>query len=417
MSQTAKLRERAVGYRWVVIGMWLLCGVFGFMTMSTLGILLPAISSDLGLSPSQQGLLGSSTFFGSLVLGVPMSWWTSRFAPKVLTTITLALGAFFLFFQGWAPAFAILLAGRLGFGIVMLAREPARALLILQWFPRREVVLVNSVSNVLFGLVVGGGMVATPFIMEYLGHSWRSIFYIFSAILAILTLVWVVLGREQSTGEYQSLEVSKEKGLLKGTLSYPDLWVGGFGFLGANLAWSAFLTFFLTLMLDRYQIPLQWSGAILALGILVGGISGLGVGYAVMTFDKRKSILKTLGVLMTGTYVGMVLVNSISLLAFLSLLNGIAWGFWPILHTVPFQLSGIRPRQVAVALAITMTLISTGSVVGPLVTGLLAETMGDLRLALVIVSFASLSLSVAGMLLNLGTTGVSVHRLDAAHHK
>ena len=41
----------------------------------------------------------------------------------------------------------------------------------------------------------------------------------------------------------------------------------------------------------------------------------------------------------------------IPLLLVLSFINGIAWGFWPILFTVPFHLPGIRPRELSVAVA------------------------------------------------------------------
>ena len=118
-----------------------------------------------------------------------------------------------------------------------------------------------------------------------------------------------------------------------------------------------------------------------------------------MATNEGKRILQILGVLMAGTYVGMALTGSIPILVGLSLVNGIAWGFWPILYTVPFHLPGIRPRQVAVALAFTMMMTSGGFALGPLVAGFLQESLGDLRLALFIVSFAGLSLTAAGVIL------------------
>ena len=147
--------DQVLGYRWVVMGLWLTASVSGFMIMSTLGILLPAISAELHLSPSQQGLLVSSAFWGNLALAIPLSWWTSRYGAKLLTTVTLVLGTLFLFLQGWAPAFGILIFGRLAFGITVIARQPARAFLMQQWFPQRQIVLVNSISNAMFGVVVG----------------------------------------------------------------------------------------------------------------------------------------------------------------------------------------------------------------------------------------------------------------------
>ena len=222
----------------------------------------------------------------------------------------------------------------------------------------------------------------------------------------VLSILWVILGRDSGDRNQPEPEVSqeepKESGLVWGTLCYRDLRVGGLGFLGATLAWSAFLSFFPTLMLERYGLSLSWSGAMLAVTVLVGGFTGLGFSYAVMVTDRSKEILQILGLLMVGTYVGMALTGSISLLIALALVNGIAWGFWPILYTVPFRLPGIRPRQVAVGLAFTTMMTSGGIALGPLITGFLQGGLGDLRQALIIVSFTGLSLTAAGILLRPG---------------
>ena len=168
------------------------------------------------------------------------------------------------------------------------------------------------------------------------------------------------------------------------------------------MVWSAFLSFFPTLMLDSYNIGLRWSRAMLALSVLVGGIVGLGLSYLVMATKSGKPMLQLLGVLLAGTNLGLALTGSIPLLVALSLVNGIAWGFWPILYTIPFHLPSIRPRQVAVGLAFTTMMTSGGIALGPLVTGFLQEIFGDLRPALIIVSFSGLSLSAAGILLRPG---------------
>jgi predicted MFS family arabinose efflux permease len=133
------------------MGIWLTASVCGFMVMATIGTLLPAISRELGLSPFQQGMLGSASYWGNLALAIPMSWWTSRFAPKILTTVTMVLGTLSLLAQAVAPVFAILILGRVAFGITVIARQPARAFLTQQWFPARHVVLINSISNLMFG--------------------------------------------------------------------------------------------------------------------------------------------------------------------------------------------------------------------------------------------------------------------------
>ncbi len=399
MAHTTDLSNQELRHRWVVMGIWIFASVSGFMVMSTIGILLPAISAELRLSPGQQGILGSAAYWGNVTLAIPLSWLASRYSPKLLTTITLGLGTAFLFLQGWSSVFIVLLVGRLAFGITVSARQPARAMLTQQWFASREIIMVNSISNVLFGLMVGGGQVATPLILASFGDSWRATLYVFGALFVALTILWMVLGRERRTETFQRQEATQDSNVLLGALRYRDLWVGGLGFLGVTTAWNAFLIFFPTLMLDNYNISLGWSGIILAIGILVGGVTGLGFGYFSMNNGREKLILQILGLVMAGTYMGMTLTHSISALLALSFINGIAWGFWPILFTVPFHLPGIRPREVAVAVSFTMMMSSGGTALGPLVAGFLQEALQDLRMSLFLISFLSLSLSVVGVLL------------------
>ncbi len=395
----------ATVYRWLVIGLWLLCSVTGFMVAATIGIMLPAISSDLDLSPGQQGMLGSSAFWGNLALAVPLSWWTSRYGPKILTSVTLTAGTAVIFLQSWAPSFMVLLAGRLAFGITVIARQPAQAILTQQWFRRREIVMVNSLSNALFGMVVGGGLAGSPVILASLGDDWRTTFRTFGVLFAVLTVLWVVLGSERREGAVEEGGARRGRreglslGALRRTLSYRDLWIVGVGFTGATGAWSAFLAFYPTLMLDVHDMSLQVSGGALALGVVTGGAAGLVFGYAVMTSGRGNTYLKLQGLLMAGTYAAMTLTGSTGLAVLLNFLNGIAWGFWPILYTVPFHLVGIQQRQVPVALAFTLTMVSAGTTLGPLATGFMQEAFDGLRWPLFFVGLSPLTLTMAGTLL------------------
>jgi nitrate/nitrite transporter NarK len=88
-----KQPDKPSSYRWVVMGLWLFANVAGFMVMTNIGALLPAIDSDLGLSPSQLGVLGSIAFWGNVTLAIPLSWWVSRYSAKLLTTVTLTFRA------------------------------------------------------------------------------------------------------------------------------------------------------------------------------------------------------------------------------------------------------------------------------------------------------------------------------------
>ena len=389
-------------YRWVLICLYLMSNVSAQMVINTLGILLPSIAAGLDLSPSEQGLLGSAPFWSTIVLAIPIAWLGSRLSPKWLTAATLVGCALCLFLQGWAPVFAFLLLGRLLFGIFTIAQQPARAILTRQWFPPREVVLVNGLSNVFFGLVVGGGLALSPIILILLGDDWRGTLRIFAFYYVALTGLWLVMGRDRVTEEFTGGESQPLMPLLRSALRYRDVWLCGAGFCGATMAFSAYVAFFPTLMLQEYDISLRVSGLALALDVVLGGIGGLAIGYYAAIWRKEGLFLQIFGVVMVGSFLGMILTGSVVMVYVMSVINGVTWTFFPILITVPFNLRGIQPRQLAVAFSFVMMLISTGQALGPLFIGFLEEATGNLLLAMFIASFTPLSLVVAGSTLSFG---------------
>ena len=389
-------------YRWVLICLYLMSNVSAQMVINTLGILLPSIAEGLDLSPSEQGILGSAPFWSTILLAIPIAWLGSRLSPKWLTAITLVGCALCLFLQGWAPVFAFLLLGRLLFGIFTIAQQPARAILTRQWFPLRDVVLVNGLSNVFFGLVVGGGLALSPVILILLGDDWRGTLRIFGFYYIGLTVLWVLVGRDRVTEEFTSAESQPLLPLLRSALRYRDVWLCGAGFCGATMAFSAFVAFYPTLMLQEYDVSLRVSGLALALDVVLGGIGGLAVGYYAAIWRKEGLFLQIFGVVMVGSFIGMIATGSIAMVYVMSVINGVTWTFFPILITVPFNLRGIQPRQLAVAFSFVMMLISTGQALGPLFIGFLEEATGNLLLAMFIASFTPLSLVMAGTTLSFG---------------
>ena len=389
-------------YRWVLICLYLMSNVSAQMVINTLGILLPSISESLDLSPSEQGLLGSAPFWSTIALAIPIAWMGSRLSPKWLTAITLLGCALCLFLQGWAPVFALLLIGRLLFGIFTIAQQPARAILTRQWFQAREVVMVNGLSNVFFGLVVGGGLALSPVILILLGDDWRGTLRIFGYYYVGLTALWILVGRDRVTEEFTSFESQPLLPLLRSALTHRDLWICGAGFCGATMAFSSYVAFYPTLMLQEYEITLRTSGLALALNVVIGGVGGLAAGYYAATWRKEGLFLQVLGLVMVGSFLGMILTGSVSMIYLMSIINGVTWTFFPILITVPFNLRGIQPRQLAVAFSFVMMLISTGQALGPLFIGFLEEATGNLLLAMFIASFTPLSLVIAGTTLSFG---------------
>lgn len=390
-------------YRWVVLSTWMTAHVLGFAIISVIGILLPAISGEMGLSPSQQGLLGSSAQWGNILLAIPLALWASRLRPKLLTSATLVFGTGMVFLQGWASTFALLLMARLLLGVSLAARRAAFALLTHQWFPPREFVLANGVVNAFFGVTLGLAYFGTPLILESMGGNWRTTLYVFGFLCLAMTCAWLVLGRERPTPHnLEQADVPKKSSPLRALFRYKELWLCGLGFFGAQVAWAAFANFWPTLMLDRYGVSLEWSGNIFAINALAAAIAGMGIGVLMSRWNVRRTVIVLGGLVLGATLAGMNLTGAIPVLIAADIVNGVAWGFWPVMMTIPFQLRGIKPRETAVALAFIDTCLVLAGATGPALAGVLSEATGDLRLALIVTSFFCLALCIVGLALPFG---------------
>ena len=386
-------------YRWVVYTLFVLCNIMGFLIANTIGILLPAISSEFDLTPIQQGMLSSAPFWANVGLMIVIALWVSRYAPKILTLVTVVLGGAFILVQAWAQGFFGIFVGRLLFGVTMIAREPARSLLIRQWLPQKEVNHAGGISNLFFGIIVSGGVFLLPMLLNYFNGNWRNVMITFAFIFFGLAIVWAIFGKENPLAEQEAKEKDSEFQIIVRIFRYKDVWFAGIGFLGVVMSFASFNSFLPTLFADSYDISLGKSGLIIGLYILPGGFSGVIVGLFCKSPKSRSLILILSGIVITLTYGAMTLVDSYNWLILLALANGLAWGFFPLLYMVPFHISGIKPREIAVSVATVMTMASIGSAIGPTLTGYLQESLGSLETSLRYISIAPMTLLIAGILL------------------
>ncbi len=392
-----RVEDKITPRAWTVFGTFLFAHMTTVSIVLSLGIFLPVISGDMGLSPVQGGWLGASATLGSLVTAVPIGWWLSRYNPKTVTTLTLLVGVAALFIQGFAPAFFILLIGRFLFGATLTARDPPRILLTQQWIPESRVILINGVTSCSYAVIVGLGYFVAPFLLSALGDSWRNAFYILALGLIGVTLIWMIMGKTNVTPEYEKRARAQEKSPLRSLLRYRSLWLAGIGIFSANIGWSALYTFWPTFLKEEFDISLKVSGSLFGLQTLLEGITGLALAFYLIKFHRRRPVLAASGLLITAFGIALLLTDSIPLLILFSFFFGISWGFFPIILTIPYELEGIKPREVAVASGLIWMFIWLGGVVGPLLVGFLHELSDSLFLAMIIPFFAPLLLTVVSL--------------------
>jgi predicted MFS family arabinose efflux permease len=385
-------------YGWVVLGAFTFNYSLVDISILTLGLLLPDISAEFSLSPSQQGWLASSVLFANLIFEIPANLWLSRYRPWRVASISFLLAALFVVLSGWAPTFTLLLVTRLALGLAYLCSKVPRTLVILQWVPRKQIALANGIMFSVIDGLGGIGFIVIPFIMVGLG-GWRNTLYAWAGACLFASVTWLILGRDRVTPEYSTALRSQVKTPLGTILRYKEPWILGFGLGGAIAARFAFSAFWPTFAQNEYGIALTYSGLIIGLMSFASMPAKVGVTILPFLVDRTPMVLVACGLGMWATFLGFLYIGSLPALFLMGVLNGVSFSFIPLVMTRIYNLPGIKPREVTVAVALMFTLLWAGGALGPLLAGLVQEATDDLRLGLVITSFGSLSLSLSGLAL------------------
>jgi predicted MFS family arabinose efflux permease len=388
-------KGRTLNYGWVVVGAFLAIDAAIMGITFSLGLMLPLMSEDLDMTLGQASWLGAVNWEVSALLSIPIAFRLSRYSPKALITISCLGEAPLLLAQGLAPNYWILLVCRIAYMAIGLARFAARPTLIQQWFPKEKVPLVNGVLTV--GMGLAGGTVVF-FMGDIMGalDGWRNTFYLFSAITAVLMVVWMILGRENPASGVK--EQPQEPGALGAIMRNKTLWLLGIGVTGDMLCFGAMETLWPTYATEKGFISLEQASFCEGLsyyGFTVGSILG---GLITMRLGRRKPVLWLSGLMLPLVTMGVLFSHSFPVLASLWFLWGLAELYYPVIMTIPYELPGIKPQGVVLATAFVVTVFTAGSGLGPLLAGHVAGAIG-LEKALLVTCFFPLLLFVAGLLI------------------
>lgn len=391
-------RGRSWNYGWVVIGAFLAIDSLVFGITFALGIMIPPMSGDLGMSLRQSGWLGSANWMVPAILSIPLASWLARYNPKKLVTLVAIFQVPLLFAQGWAPNYWILLVSRIAFMAIGLARFPARPLLIQQWFPLEKITMVNSVLTVGMGAAGATAVFFMGDIMDAL-NGWRNVFYLFGSIQAVILFVWVFLGRENPTTAPEVKRAARESFPIKAMLKYKALWLLGIGVTGDMLCFGAMETLWPQYAVSEGIVSIERASYSLGLsyyGFMVGSLLG---GVISQKIGRRKPLIWAPGIFLPFLTLGILFSHSYLMIALLWTLWGISETYFPIIMTIPYELPGIKPHEVAVAGAFVMAVFTAGAALGPIMAGHVADAFGSLKLALGITCAFPFLLVIAGLLI------------------
>ena len=364
-----------------------------------LGIFLPFISDDLGLTPLQAGLLQGVWWLTAAVAVLPFGIWLSRFRPVPMNLVSLLLVTPFLFAQGFAFSFLSLFFARFFAALFHMIGLAARPMLFQQWAARRQYTLINAVGLSQHSLLLAIAISTGAMLITALG-SWRLAYFIQGAFLTGQMIVWVIVARE-SRAPAQELEGALDDARqppLAALRKYPQGWLVGVVMFSLSATWTAIVTFLPTLMVEDRNISLAVGGPLLGFlyySLIPGALFG---SYVNRKATNRRMLLTVPAILNVLLALGIALTQDIVPLAVLIAGMGLVWVAVPALEMLPFEFEDIAPREVAAISALVVTLSAIGFAVGPMIAGAVAQITGSLQTGLVAISLAS-SVGVAAGLM------------------
>lgn len=362
-----------------------------------IGVLLPDMVRDLKMTPLQAGFLGSLTWLALFLLSIPFSLWLARYSPKLVILLALVGSGLFALWQGLADSYNLLLLGRWFFVVLMVTRLTSVTLVKLQWFPLREMGTINGLEAMVSPVAQTLGLAFIPFLIEVSG-GWRPVFFIFAGGLFLFALLWMLLGRDRITPEYQRRIASQGKASWRSALRYSEPWLMGLGDLGHATTWMGFMVFWPTFLIEYRDLPLTTAGFFMSLFSVGATISSFGSGYASDRLGLRKPFIWLPGLLLPGGYLAMITVANLPLLGVVAFVTGLlAYGYWAAMLTVPFELPKATPHDIMMVRGVLTTVSTMGGIIGgPLVGGLFQAT-GSLHTAMALSCFFPFTLVLVSL--------------------
>jgi MFS family permease len=198
-SEATASKRASRAYAGYVLGVLLLVYIFNFLDRIILGVLVPPIKAELGLTDTQLGLLGGTAFaLFYTALGIPIGWLADRFNRVWIMTTALGLWSAFTAACGFAQNFGQLFASRLGVGIGEAGGVAPAYSLIADYFPPAQ--RARALAVYAFGIPIGsalgllfGGVIASTV-------SWRAAFVLVGFVGVAVSPLMLLTVREPRRG-------------------------------------------------------------------------------------------------------------------------------------------------------------------------------------------------------------------------
>ncbi len=351
--------------------------------------ILTVILKDLNINLVQGGLLVSVVCLAIGAMGLVSGPLSTKLDAKYIFFAGIVLMAAGQLAMVLVRGYIDILILRLTVGLGMGLCVPVYATLTMTNFPERERPWVNTIFSALPYIATTITFTATVPLLYSLGGSWRLSMFVYGACMAVIAILWAVLGnqtklvrqpaqrnRDKRLEMLRSVVRDREVRLLC-IADVCDMW--SFNFLSSYLP-----TYYVT----EVGLSLSQASNLTAIFPVAGIIAGVGCGLWMIKTGLRKPftwpmhLMICIGTVLAVCTTGTWRVVGVAMAGF----GNAGWA--PALFTMPMEFEGMTPAKVAIAFSFIFSFGYFAAFVSPLLGGYLGEVF-SLKSTLLLYSLVS----------------------------
>ncbi len=367
-----------------------------FTAFSMALTLAPLLAVELGASAAVIGVLTASLSLLPLLLALRTGTLIDRIGSRAgLLAASLLLAAAPLAVVAH-PAIATLLVTEVLLGLANLL-----AVVAGQTFTAGLGGGERPEANVgLYATYVGAGQVVGPLVAGLLAdwHGYPAAMAVTAVVaLAAFAVTWLLPPTPVAAAEAPAAGPVRELGRARSLLASAGVQMAVVFTFVTAFAQSVFVSFFPVIM-QAAGVAASTIGVLLALRALVSTVLRPFLPAAVQLLGDRRRALVTMVVLLAVPFAAIGADQALVVVAFASVLAGVAWGLAPPLSIV-MVIDGAARAQIGFALGVRFGINRLAQLLGPLAIGLIADGLS------LPAGFLTCSALIAGSILYLGTPG------------
>ncbi len=261
--------------RWSIVGLLAAALFINYVDRGAVPTAAHLIQEELGLSPSQLGVLFSAFFWTYSLLQIPVGWIAERYGAHRVLAVGLALWACATMLVGFAHSFAALLLLRLLLGIGESAGFPSASKLLAATVPVGNLGIANGIIAFAYQFGPAVGAYCGGLIMVHYG--WRAAFWVFGG----LSLLWLLPWSQVRLPRTLSTSAGTQSPPLREILRQPSLWGTALGLFSSNYAFYFLLTWLPYYVVRERGFSTVEMASLTGSAYLVSALSSIIAGWAI----------------------------------------------------------------------------------------------------------------------------------------